>query len=953
MANLTMGRRSFLKLSAAAGAALALSSTASGTQALAETASEEGGGDTRRIRSCCRACGKMECGVWVTVENGRAVRVEGDPSSKQSRGHCCVKSQSSIQASYHPDRLRYPLKRTNPKGEDPGWVRITWDEAWEIYGAKIKEIQEKYGKESLFVMNGTSRAWGNTGTAVQPMLGTPNVVSAGQICKVPRMVGNMLTDFFGSYWMATTDEIENRVYVQWGTQCEYSNYDDSCRTVVEARKNAAKHILVDPRLTPLGKDADYWLAVRPGTDGALAMSWLRTVIDRELYDDLFVKRWTNSSFLVCDDIEPTGYFVEEGPSASTIATRLLKESDIKEGGSPKKFIVFDNLSNEFTYFDSEACVWEGETYVKPTEGREICGGFLPDPSQFNPAKDPALYGEFEVTLKDGRTSKVRPVWEHLVEAVEPYTPEHAAEITGCNAADIEESAVTWATRTDPTLPNGGIHYQVAMDQCGNCTQTIRALTILQDICGCADKPGCGRGCTTGNVWLAPLFVYPVETSHRVPTENIKKNAKMVGVDKYPLTGWNGTFTDATSVWEAVLQGDPYPIRGGVAATGNFMSQSNSDLAWKALLDLDFFFMADLWQVPQAGAADVLVPVAHWLEQNFTRMSQGPGGGQGACVKCVDPPGEALPETQMLIDMSKALGTPWNLRDPQTNPWPTLEFIQDCMVHDHNGYTWDQYNEEFQKNGWWDVKELSPDRWGTYTRYEVGKLHCLQAYGTRPIVDELPGFWTPTRLAEVWSTIAETYVGDDYVLPAYQEPWKSPVSTPELYEEYPFVMTTGSRQPTFFHSEHRQLPWCREQWPAPRVEINPEDAARLGIEQGYWVWIESPKGKVRQVADLYYGIKPGVIDANHTWWYPELSAPKKGFDLSNINCLVDEHDQDPLIGASTLRAYLVKVYKATPENSPFGNPVPCDDDGTEVIYRSDDPRLKEWLPDYESERGEAL
>ena len=149
---------------------------------------------------------------------------------------------------------------------------------------------------------------------------------------------------------------------------------------------------------------------------------------------------------------------------------------------------------------------------------------------------------------------------------------------------------------------------------------------------------------------------------------------------------------------------------------------------------------------------------------------------------------------------------------------------------------------------------------------------------------LPGFWTPTRRAEIWSTIIETYAGEEYVLPEYHEPWKSPVSTPELAEEYPFVLTSGSRTPTFFHSEHRQLPWCRELWPAPRVEINPEDAERLGIEQGDWVWIESPKGKVRQVADLYHGIAPGQVNANHTWWYPELKGPKKGYDLSCINCL---------------------------------------------------------------------
>ena len=71
----------------------------------------------------------MECGVWVTVENGRAVKIEGDESAPHTMGSCCNKSVSSLQACYHPDRLRYPMKRTNPKGEDPGQVRISWDEA--------------------------------------------------------------------------------------------------------------------------------------------------------------------------------------------------------------------------------------------------------------------------------------------------------------------------------------------------------------------------------------------------------------------------------------------------------------------------------------------------------------------------------------------------------------------------------------------------------------------------------------------------------------------------------------------------------------------------------------------------------------------------------------------------------------------------------------------------------
>ena len=167
-------------------------------------------------------------------------------------------------------------------------------------------------------------------------------------------------------------------------------------------------------------------------------------------------------------------------------------------------------------------------------------------------------------------------------------------------------------------------------------------------------------------------------------------------------------------------------------------------------------------------------------------------------------------------------------------------------------------------------------------------------------------------------------------------------------EATFICTSGARQPVYFHSEHRQLPWCRELWPSPRFEMNPNDAARLGIEQGDWVWIENDNGKIRQVADLYHGIAPGTVNLEHQWWFPELNQADKGYDLCGCNCLVTTGKgyQDRISGTSYLRAYPVNIYKATAENSPFGNPVPCDHNGNEIIHDASDPRLKEWLPNYD-------
>ena len=155
MAKFSLTRRGFLKTAGACVAASAVAGAGTAT-ALAET-SEPAAQEVKRVRTCCRGCGKMECGVWVTVVDGRAVKIEGDESAFASQGNCCTKSQASLQACYHPARLKHPMKRTNPKDEgDPGWVRITWDEVWKTLSAKFDELNAKYDGSSLFGIKATS-----------------------------------------------------------------------------------------------------------------------------------------------------------------------------------------------------------------------------------------------------------------------------------------------------------------------------------------------------------------------------------------------------------------------------------------------------------------------------------------------------------------------------------------------------------------------------------------------------------------------------------------------------------------------------------------------------------------------------------------------------------------------------------------------------------------------------
>ena len=1015
-----LSRRSFVALAATTGVALTAAATSwSEAQALEPPPSGNlpKGEGLQRIRSVCRGCGKCECGCWVTVDNGRAIKIEGDESSVGSYGNCCAKSQSSLQACYHPDRLRYPLKRTKPKGEhDPGWVRISWDEALDTAANKFKEIIAQRGPNSLLTMNGTARQWcmacnGPMGPALQ----TVNMHKAGQICKEPRMQQGAMQDY-NAFWMEVSGR--PRVWVQWGTGQELSNYDDSCRTVSDVAVRADYYISVDPRMSNLGKEADLWLPLRPGTDGAMALGWLNVILEKKLYSELFAKRWTDLAFLVTPPGEPATRGWENSSMRTTsdpgyIVTKLLKESDLVEGGDPSKLMAWDTIGNRLTWYDRVSGYWENEKRITATNSRELPGregkqehlppgitqGWVLDMSDFSgcdPVIDPALHGEYEVTLKDGRTIKCKPAWEYFERHVKAYTPEKVAEICEVPAEDIIKAATIYATPIDPSTGygNGYINFQLAIEHSCNSVQCARAIDTICALTDNLDTPGGGRGGGVGCFNNAGMFGMMGGTS-----QNPELYKESLGGIDVPYMMNAGNRSDATLIWDACNRAPraAYPIYGGMSGSGNFMSNSNSVWAFEGLKQLDFFLVIDLWHTPQSQLADILMPARHWLEIDATRTSQAPhvGAQEGATCKCVKPLAETWFDPDIITQLHKRLGVPWvSSGKTDAEKWPDSITLlsQACATYKNLGFLdeyegendWEKFKNLYQKQGMINQKLTNPDTVGTYRRYVMpiqwGNQSKINGLGR----DGLPapvGFSSPpTHRVEIWSTLAETVHSVEhpwaegkkdipyfsrpdelngewltkeigpFTLPTYTEPPQSKHVQPERCKEYPFICTTGRRTPVYFHSEHRQLPWCRENWTVPRVEINPEDAKELGIKQGDWVWIETEHHKIRQCADLYYGIQKGVINLEHTWWLPEFKGVTKGFDLVHCNAIINKDLRDPLIGSNYLRAYNVKIYKATPENSPFNNPVPCDYDGTEMITSPRDPRLKEWLPVYDNEES---
>jgi anaerobic selenocysteine-containing dehydrogenase len=111
------------------------------------------------------------------------------------------------------------------------------------------------------------------------------------------------------------------------------------------------------------------------------------------------------------------------------------------------------------------------------------------------------------------------------------------------------------------------------------------------------------------------------------------------------------------------------------------------------------------------------------------------------------------------------------------------------------------------------------------------------------------------------------------LPYYEEPPESPLRTPKIAARYPFVLATGGRISFFFNPEHRQLAKLRKAQRDPVAEIHPENAARFSIANGTWMWIETPRGRIRPKAKVTDGIDLRVIHGQHGLWLPEQPGPE--------------------------------------------------------------------------------
>lgn len=927
----TISRRGFMKAAAATGAAL----TAAGSIPLLETTDQAfAAGSVERVmhKTACHGCTNC-CPVRVYTEDGRVVKIEGDPDGPLNKGGVCLKCLSQIQTVYSPRHVLHPMKRVGERGENK-WEAISWDEAVDLAGEQIATAVKKYGPYAYWSARGGGGAyieWETSG--LDYTFGGCNSLASGACqCAMPRdfvsttSVGfNCCVDMDNvDRWVGITDNAEldgtrrndtERVFVLWGSQPHSSKAAHGGHGLTDARSNlGVKTIVVDPYMTAEAAKADVWLPVRPGSDCALMLSWIHHIIENDLYDEQFVKHWTNLPFLINPDTRLAYRAEEVWPDYVNPAADPAGVYDTPA------YVCFDAKTNSVQPF--------------PFTAPENC------------AVDPVIFATATVNGKEAKTAG-----QIYKEEAEPWTLEAAGETCWLDPERIREAIELYANADFGGLSNG-----VFSDhQENSSTAPLGALAIdallghVESPCSAfqnhgaasrtADRPTqrlgvfsstferYGLGWTTGltraeNDRLLDAIVADWDAKGRDGKEMqryfFQSRCDTMGANEHKgIHQWQTCAPK--ELRQAITTGEPYRPRVMYEMSGNKYAVMGPSLEWKKAYDEQDFVIQQYPNMTSftVQTVDLFLPTTEWLEYD---SYEAPGTHFNRhYARCqVTHLGETVNPFVSPYQVAEAavekLGAE-NVFDPDAYKVPFFESLEAARA---------AWAEQMGKGSW---QEMLDDIDHRFTEEPIDDYMAYYQY-KEPVSDGLPrGFATMSRKVDVYSEamlrLART--GFPYMYPfdqpacddydpicTFKEPTESPVEGQPGYDpEYPLVITTG-RLPHFHHGTMRHAPFIREVMPAPELKINPETAAEYGIEHLDWVKITSRRGSSNARAYLTQGIAPGVL-ITERFWNPECFDETQetitpGIEECGYNIMSADEFQNPCFATNSYRAFTVKIEK---------------------------------------------
>ena len=937
----------------------------------------------------CYMCA-CRCGIKVTTEGNEVRFIQGNPNHPINKGVLCAKGNAGIMKQSSPAKLRAPLLRKPGSERGAGeFDEISWEKALDILSARLKNIRQTDPKKLAF-FTGRDQMQALTGFWAS-QFGTINWAAHGGFCSVNMAAAGLYTMGHAFWEFGDPDWDRTKYFMMWGVAEDHASNPIKIG-LKKLKERGAKFVAVNPVRTGYQAIADEWIAIKPGTDGMLALGMVHVLLQHELFDDEFLVRYTNSPRLVVH-------------TPGQVGDGLFLRNDDGEA------LVFDQQSNAFV------------------DGNRV------DIS-------PALFGDF--TAPDGRP--VRTVMSMLADKylVDEYSPAAAAKICGVPADTIERLALEiahvafkesitidcewtdWAGRKQTQFIGRPVsmHAMRGISAHSNGFQTCRAIHLLQVMLGTIDCPG-------GHLAKPPFpkHIPPNLKPARDMAPNTPLSSAPLGFPTAPedlCIDGDGTplRIDKAYSWDApiaahglmhmvisnAVKGDPYEIDTLMLFMANMAWNSSMNTAnTMAMLrekkdngeyKIPFIVNSDAFHSEMVNYSDLVLPDTTFLERfdTISMLDRPISEVDAACDSIRQPILEIDRDVrawqEVLIELAGRLDFPAFKDEQGNNKYKDYkDFIINYQRAPGIGFLagWRGKNGDQHLVG-----EPNPKQWDKYIENECFfkyELEPGQRYYRHANKDYL-------ELAKKAGWVGST---DQILIEVYSEPlqkfrlagqglYDGPMPTDEQHkqrlsehfdplpyfympleqqridkQEYRFHAVT--QRPMFmYHSWDSQNAWLRQIASQNYLYMNREECGRMGIDDEAWVWVESHNGKIRAQVKHMDGVEASTVwtwnaiakapgawglkkDANESkdaflmnHLISELLPPKQSFaDITN---------SDPVTGQAAWYDLCVKITPAAQGESgawpqfeqvqPFPNQKPSP---TEISYAThENVNLKRSLKD---------
>lgn len=887
-----LSRRNFIKAASATCAAGCLGAALGLGKSRGMFVEKAVADDTATTQKCgmCSMCMFVGCATKITVKDGIAVDVEGNPDYPVNRGTLCGRGNSVLMHTYNPMRVKTPMKRTNPKkglDEDPGWVEISWDEALDTVASKFKEVRDNNPRELVYITGFAMKSY----PMIKPfakIFGDCNVLeSNGPLCSI-HYAALMILQGMPS---TAVDTMRCNYFVNVGSTMG-SNYgvaSGGTRHLKRAHDRGMKRVVVDPRWSVEAGEGE-WVPIRPGGDYAFLLGWLHTMFyEIQKYDVPFLKDHTNAPYLIGED----GFYVR-GAS-----------------GKPQIMDASDGIAKDF---DDPALI------------------------------DPAIEGSYEVGDK-----AATPAFVLVRESMKPFTPEWAEEKCtipadtirriandfveeACIGQTIDINGVTLPYRPAALqLNRGALNHQ-------NGAYADLAAKIITALVGDMDVPGGIQGCVRGagkpsaDGTVNPIFEAAVGLSKQF---------------EYPPTAFDlhdyipHRHSMPQLAFRVMLEPEKYGMEIKPKALFNcgansIIGSADPDLVAESIANIPFTATIAYHMDEVAVLSDILLPehshletllVGDWTGCNNRTVEEDVAVETHILRDPIPPVYNTMHQVDIALEILKRMGLQKEMNEyfNKSGFTTSAPLTGEYMLDEGTFYTYEEildrslksaYGDDkgvdyLRENGWIELKEWKDEKMYNYsyfpgrqTRYPI-YFHTQYESGTNLLknlrehditvmgwdLDTYEKFYQPT----LWwyDTVLDTAPAE-YDLYAFN------------YKMQTSLFRLGAMEQNAWLSE-----WSREYLPDYDViQLNAATAEAKGLQDGDVVVVESPWGKVQGRLKTTQACHPQSIAIAGALGRMVSTVGAKQKDAVHFNRLItgDFGTFDPIMGGieGTVRA---KIYKA--------------------------------------------